>query len=566
MSRKQDLESHIRETNKLIREYEDIIRLSDSPKEKARARRSIDELKGLIEGHLSEYSKLCENLKFLVPEDINEIALTQSVHLSKPKRVDLAIDGEFNELTQDLLQGIVANLAVSLKITSNDIRVLKTYQGSIVIAIELPNSAANRLYKMARERDARLVNLGIKSVLVEGQEVVKLVDTTATLSDIRHERLTLGMLVEGITTESPSTAKASGATAKGSFANAHALLIGVGNYQHEKYVDLPITVKDAQTVEAILINADRCGYEDANVRLITGEHATAENIRAALQELAQATNDQSTVFIYFSGHGGRALENGNWKPYLCLREADPDDLTHTAISGDEFGLLLKDIPYARMLLILDACHSAGSVQFKSADDQVIWKSGLPDSYYETLGRGRGRIALASSKEDQRSYVLSKYDTSLFTHHLLEALDGKAAVRGDGLIHIMDVFHHVSETVRADQPAQEPFFKGETDLNFAIALDLGGKGTGGAKTTPKVEAIRDQIVQEPLAGALALSEYLKPRPEWTVKRTEVDMKRSELENIQHELDLFGPDPALRVSKNRVVYFLLRTCLELEQKAS
>ena len=39
MSRKTDLEQSIRESYSLIREYEDIIRLSDRPKEKLRAKR-----------------------------------------------------------------------------------------------------------------------------------------------------------------------------------------------------------------------------------------------------------------------------------------------------------------------------------------------------------------------------------------------------------------------------------------------------------------------------------------------------------------------------------------------
>jgi hypothetical protein len=38
MSRKTDLEQSIRESHGLIREYEDIIRLSDRPKEKLRAK------------------------------------------------------------------------------------------------------------------------------------------------------------------------------------------------------------------------------------------------------------------------------------------------------------------------------------------------------------------------------------------------------------------------------------------------------------------------------------------------------------------------------------------------
>ena len=48
-----------------------------------------------------------------------------------------------------------------------------------------------------------------------------------------------------------------------------------------------------------------------------------------------------------------------------------------------------------------------------------------------------------------------------------------------------------------------------------------------------------------------------------KRNEVDLKRADLERIQHEMDLFGPNPSDQAAKNRAVYFLLRVCLELER---
>ena len=157
------------------------------------------------------------------------------------------------------------------------------------------------------------------------------------------------------------------------------------------------------------------------------------------------------------------------------------------------------------------------------------------------------------------------DLSLFTWHLREALNGKAAIRGDGLIHVLDVFHYVNEAVQADESLQTPILKvKDLDLNFPIALDRGGrKGIGAVPAMADVVAIRQQIVREPIAGAKALSDYLATRPEWAVKRNEVDLKRADLERIQHDLDLFGPNPADQAAKNRAVFFLLRVCLELEQ---
>ncbi|RLC69968.1 MAG: hypothetical protein DRI81_19745 [Chloroflexi bacterium] len=342
-----------------------------------------------------------------------------------------------------------------------------------------------------------------------------------------------------------------------------ALLIGVGDYTHPRFVTLPATVRDAQVIAAVLTDSARCGYPPANVQTITGPDATADNICAALKSLAQSTDSQSTVFLYFSGHGGRTLENSQWRAYLCPHEADPDDLANTAISGDEFSALLSAIPARKLLVMLDACHAGGSATLKATDGALVWKAGLPDDYYEALSQGSGRVVIASSKEDQLSYVRPQGDLSLFTYYLREALSGKAAVRGDGLIHVLDTFHHVNEAVHAEKPKQTPILKvKDLDLNYPIALAAGGKGVEKPPVViPEVIAIREQIVRDPTAGAKALSEHLVNRPELVGKRNEVDLKRAELERIQHDLDLFGPNPADKAAKNRAVYFLLRMCLEL-----
>ncbi|MBC8264144.1 MAG: hypothetical protein H8E47_08495, partial [Anaerolineales bacterium] len=131
-------------------------------------------------------------------------------------------------------------------------------------------------------------------------------------------------------------------------------------------------------------------------------------------------------------------------------------------------------------------------------------------------------------------------------------------------HVLDVFHYVNEAVQADEPKQTPILKvKDLDLNFPIALDRGGKGIGPTPAVVDIVAIREQIVRDPIAGAKALSEYLTAQPEWAAKRNDVDLKRTELERIQQDLDLFGPSPGDQAAKNRTVYFLLCVCLELER---
>jgi hypothetical protein len=344
--------------------------------------------------------------------------------------------------------------------------------------------------------------------------------------------------------------------------NAHALVIGVGSYLNRRYPDLPATVRDAQAIADTLTDPNRCGYVSGNVQVMTGEQATADNIRISLQDLVDKAEERTTVFIYFSGHGGRIQENGEWKSYLCPREADPDDLSGSAISGVEFSDLIADMRANKLLVMLDACHAGGSADVKSAEDAHRWKAGLTEDYYHSLLKGSGRVVIASSKAEQVSYV--RDELSLFTHYLREALNGKAAVRGTGFIHVLDVFHFINEAVQKENPEQVPILKlKDLDLNFAVALDRGGQKSASlsAAEAPIVK-IRESIVQDPAAGAEELSRYLAARQEFKARQVEVDLKRNELKQIQRELDLIGPNENDKANRNRIVYFLLRVCSELE----
>lgn len=348
------------------------------------------------------------------------------------------------------------------------------------------------------------------------------------------------------------------------FSNAYALLIGVGGYKHLPFSDLSETVTDAIAIAQILSDPDLCGYDASNVQLIVNEQATRTNIRSALKKIVKSTNPNSTVFIYFSGHGGRAMKNGVWQTYLCPRETDPYNLAHTAISGDEFNTLVASIPAQKILVIIDACHAGGAAEPKTSYTKIEWEPCLPDDYYEALSQGSGRVIIASSKECQKSYNRPQGDFGIFTWHLCEALRGKAAIRGDGLVHVLDVFHYVSECVQADNPKQTPILKVKNlDLNFSIALYQQWKRVSPASRSSPIAHIRKQIISAPLQGAKTLSEYLKEKQEWAAIRDEVDSKLSELKRTQKNIDLYGPDPAEKADKNRAIYYLLHLCSELEK---
>jgi len=254
------------------------------------------------------------------------------------------------------------------------------------------------------------------------------------------------------------------------FASARAVVIGVGTYQSPHLRDLPATVADADALARILADPGHCGYLPQHIHLFAGDQATLAAVRAGLWEVAQQTEKEATVIVYFSGHGAQ-VQGADGEPltYLCLRDSDPADLRRTALSSVEFSELLAAIPARKLVVFVDACHAAGSTEVKGAGG-ATWQPGVAESFYDALSSGSGRVVIASSRASERSYLHSGGQLSLFTHHLCAALTGGAAVRGDGYVHVLDVFHYLSEHVRADTSLQTPILKAkDVDWNFPLAL-------------------------------------------------------------------------------------------------
>ncbi|MEE9615971.1 MAG: caspase family protein [Anaerolineae bacterium] len=253
--------------------------------------------------------------------------------------------------------------------------------------------------------------------------------------------------------------------------NAHALVIGIANYQQINKLP-PTVLKDAQDIRDLLVAPQHCGYSPDNVQLLLDDQATAGRIRAALKTLAESTNPESTAFLYISSHGGR-VESGNYAgEYLLPVDVVPNRVNKTAISGNEFTEALRGIPARKVMVVFDCCHSGGIGQPKETTAPVI-KAGFSDSYYDALKEGRGRAILASSRSTEYSWVLPGAPNSLFTQHLLAGLQG-GIPSDDGLIRIFDLFEYLQPRVTGDQSNQHPIFKAELEENFPVALYLGGQ--------------------------------------------------------------------------------------------
>ena len=280
---------------------------------------------------------------------------------------------------------------------------------------------------------------------------------------------------------------------------AYALVIGIANYEQINKLP-PIVLKDARDTRDLLFDPQHCGYPPDNVQLLLDGEATQAAIRQALADLATRSDPDSTVFFYLSSHGGQIETGPHAGEYLLPVDTvytSAESIAQTAISGAEFTEALRAIPARKVVVVFDCCHAGGIGQPKDAAAPRL--KALPESYYDALKEGRGRVILASSRSTESSYVMVGDENSLFTKHLLDGLHGGAPGPG-GLIRIFDLFHYLQPRVTEVQPQQHPLFKAEVEENFPVALYLGGKAPVPLTSAPEDDFVYDVFIsyrqQEP----------------------------------------------------------------------
>ena len=147
---------------------------------------------------------------------------------------------------------------------------------------------------------------------------------------------------------------------------------------------------------------------------------------------------------------------------------------HEPVRGG-FSAALQRFAAQRVLVLIDACHSAGAGSFKGGRAGEPPALGYSEKSLARLAQGTGRVLIAPSRATEESLVFSNARNSVFTSHLLDALRGQAWTRGDGVIRVFEIFNHISEKVKGQVPGQQhPVFKAsDLEDNFPVALDRGG---------------------------------------------------------------------------------------------
>ncbi|WGK64477.1 alpha/beta fold hydrolase [Croceiramulus getboli] len=232
--------------------------------------------------------------------------------------------------------------------------------------------------------------------------------------------------------------------------NAYALLIGVGN-------DLPVTVHDATAIYNILADDSLAGYPEDNITLLTEEQATRKGILEAFDQLIEKTNEDSSVLLFYSGHGGFYEP---WQQfYLVPNNFDPDEYEDTWVKAEELREKISALSSRRLIFLLDCCHAAGMTRAVEYNKEGAAQNKLdqPEGLAQTIDNGAGMSILSSCREDQLSYIMDGDHNSLFTKCILEVLNGLHKSHfEEPYIRISEVVQYVFKKVPERNEKQRPY--------------------------------------------------------------------------------------------------------------
>lgn len=249
------------------------------------------------------------------------------------------------------------------------------------------------------------------------------------------------------------------------------LFIGIDRYT------APITRLSCARADAVALG---CLFEDAggtDVTFLLDADATAAGIRGALDRIKSVAAPDDLVVITFSGHG---TEDHRLVPV----DAGPD--LADCVDLDELAKHLDEIVAAQLIVVLDCCFSGG---FGGARVFAPTSTRNPLEDRGTLvelARGDGRIVLAASGAGEPALETMRFGHGLFSHHLIEALQGFGPFTAAERLPLLELLGHVATAVvdsaRLLGCVQTPALYGSID--GAPTLPRLSPGTSYARVFPQ----------------------------------------------------------------------------------
>lgn len=342
--------------------------------------------------------------------------------------------------------------------------VIQQPAGQILIIVLEPEAARGSSAPLRVEagslrlRGKIKVDAPLKSLEVDGEEITSLVPDgegnylfTANVSLASPGRRQIDIVAEdqrGTTARESVTVERAAQVRRPEPGTGRriALLIGISDYA-DSSLDLEFADDDAKALYDLLTSPalGPAAFQKEDVMVLLDEDATAANINIGLREFLQKARENDFVLFFFAGHGVPD-PNRLADLYLMAHDSLPDNVAGTGILMRHVREAIAEIPARDVLILSDACHSAGISAPKGMRNVTV--NPIHQVFLEKMHHSSGGLAiLTASEAAQASLESSRSQHGVFTDHLLRGLRGQADTDHDRIVTMGEIIEYVRDNVK-----------------------------------------------------------------------------------------------------------------------
>lgn len=220
--------------------------------------------------------------------------------------------------------------------------------------------------------------------------------------------------------------------------NSFAVVIGIENYR-QKLPKADFATQDARLVADYLTRV--LGYSEENVVTLLNDRAALGDMAKYFEKwLSNNVEKDSTVFIYYSGHGAPDPKTGG--AYIVPYDGDPSFIAETGYSLKRMYDALGKLPAKEVIVAIDSCFSGAggrSLIAKGARPLVM-------NLQSNVVLAKNMTVLSASSGEQISSTYDEKGHGLFTYFLLKGIKNEDVVNPDGSIKMDDLLGYIKPQV------------------------------------------------------------------------------------------------------------------------
>jgi peptidoglycan/xylan/chitin deacetylase (PgdA/CDA1 family)/TolA-binding protein len=289
-----------------------------------------------------------------------------------------------------------------------------------------------------------------------------------------------------------------------------AVIVGINDYQ--SWPKLRYAVNDANSIEDILVN--KYGFKHENIRKMLNRDATRQHILEVLGDEftdGRKVQREDRVFFFFAGHGAtRTMDDGRQIGFIVPVDADRVNYYSTAISMTTLREASDLIPAKHIYFVMDSCYSGLAL---TRGTGIFARD---HTYLDEVTRRTARQILTAGGADEQVADDGPNGHSIFTWALLEGLQGKADLDGNGVITASELGAYVSPIVSS--------FARQTPTVGNFVGSEGGEFIFELQAEPPLTSLTKQLDGQSLKLTAQLSTLEK----------EIAAKQSELLKLQQSI--------------------------------